>query len=90
HLVFRGNQLALISERNGKALTINVEPDDPTLPEIFCSIRHLLNRGFHPIKQLTIETINNETAARSPYVNALKTSFEVLIEFKKVTLYRKI
>ncbi|MCP4755779.1 MAG: DEAD/DEAH box helicase [Proteobacteria bacterium] len=90
HLVYRGGQLAMTSERNGKSLTFHLPPDDARLQEVLCSLRHLLMREFRPLKQITIETINDEVAARSPYTDALRVSFEVLVEFKKVTLYRRI
>ncbi|MCP4749849.1 MAG: DEAD/DEAH box helicase [Proteobacteria bacterium] len=90
HLVFRGAELVVLSERNGKSLTFRVPPDDPRLQEYLCSLHHLLRRRFQPLKQIIVETINGEDAAHSDYVSALRTSFEVLIEFKKVTIYRKI
>jgi ATP-dependent Lhr-like helicase len=90
HMVFKGTQLVLRSERNGKALTIDIAPDNRHIQEILAPLRHLLYRQFMPLKQVVIETINQQYAAKSPYVAALKTSFEVLIEHKKVTLYRKL
>ncbi len=90
HLVFKGTHLVLISERNGKALTIDIEPDNSHIQEFLAPLKHLLYRQFMPLKQIVIETINQQHAAKSPYVDALKTSFEVLVEHKKVTLYRKI
>jgi ATP-dependent Lhr-like helicase len=90
HLVFRGNKLVLISERNGKNLTIHTEPDDKQLPEFLAPFRHQLYRQFMPLKQVVIETINGEAATRSPFLAAFKTAYEVLVEPKKVTLYRKL
>ncbi len=90
HLVFKGTNLVLISERNGKALTIDIEPDNSQIQEFLAPLKHLLYRQFMPSKQVVIETINQQDAAKSPYIDALKTSFEVLVEFKKVTLYRKL
>ncbi|MCP4629474.1 MAG: hypothetical protein GY850_39115 [bacterium] len=87
HLVCRGKDLVLISQRNGKSLTINIDPDDPNLTECFGFLRHMQNRQFQPIRRGTIETINGEEAAGSSYVDTLRTSFEVLIEHKSVILY---
>jgi ATP-dependent helicase Lhr and Lhr-like helicase len=87
HLVCRGKDLVLISQRNGKSLTINIDPDDPNLTECFGFLRHMQNRQFQPIRRITIETINGEEAAGSSYVDALRTSFEVLLEHKSVILY---
>ena len=40
-------------------------------------------------RRITIETINDDPAPKSPYVNALRIQFDVLVDFKTVTLYRK-
>ncbi len=90
HLVFKGTRLVLVSERNGKALTIDIEPDNSHIQEFLAPLKHLLYREFMPLKQIVIETINQQHAGRSPYLDALRTSFEVLVEPKKVTLYRKL
>ena len=90
HLVFRGSELMLVSERSGKSLTIHCPPDDPRLQAYLAPLKHLLYRSFMPFKQIVIEEINQEAAAGSPYLDALKISFEVLPEFKKITLYRQI
>lgn len=87
HLVYKGKNLAMVSERHGKALTFHVPPDDPHLQEIFTPLRHLLTRGFKPLRRITVETINDEEAARSPFLDAIRISFEVLVDYKKVSLY---
>jgi hypothetical protein len=89
HLVYRGSRLILISQRMGKKLTIHTSPEDPELHEYFVVLRHLLNRKFQPKRRITIETINDEPAPKSPYINALRIQFDVLVDFKTVTLYRK-
>jgi ATP-dependent Lhr-like helicase len=89
HLVYHGKRLVLISSRNGKALTILVPPDDPNLPRYMGPLRHLLTRSFQPMRRVTIETINDEKAIRSPYVDALRTSFELMVDYKHVILYRQ-
>jgi hypothetical protein len=53
-------------------------------------LRHLLNRQFQPVKRIAIETINAEKAPQSPYVDALPTSFDVLIDYRNVNLYRQM
>lgn len=90
HLVYKGSRLVLISERNGKHLTIHTTPDDKQFPELLAPLKHQLYRQFQPLKQVTIETINGEAAARSPFLAAFKTAFEILVEPKKVILYRKL
>jgi ATP-dependent Lhr-like helicase len=90
HLVYRGNTLVLVSRRNGSSLTFRVPPDDPHLPEYFCSLRHLLTRKAQPLRRIIIETINGEKAVESPYVDALRTGFDLMIDFKNVVLCRKV
>jgi ATP-dependent helicase Lhr and Lhr-like helicase len=90
HLVYRGNRLVMISKRNGKDLMFYVPADDPHLPEYMVALRHLLYRKFQPVKRISIETINGEKAVESPYVPALRTSFDVAVDYKNVTLYRKM
>ncbi len=89
HLVYRGNRLVSVSRRNGRDLTFNVAPDDPHLPEYLSPLRHMLTRQFQPLHRITIETINDEKAIRSPYVDVLRTVFDVHRDYKGVTLYRK-
>ncbi|MBU2551726.1 MAG: DEAD/DEAH box helicase [Proteobacteria bacterium] len=88
HLVFRGPELVLVSERQAKSLTFHVAPDDTRLPEYLGPLRHLLDRRHPPRFRLRIETINGREASASPYLDALKTAFEVMIEHRTVILYR--
>jgi ATP-dependent Lhr-like helicase len=90
HLVYRGNRLVMISKRNGKDLVFLVPPDDPDLPSFMISLRHLLTRKFQPLKRIDIETINDEKPFDSPYLSALRTSFDVTVDYRNVTLYRKM
>ena len=48
-----------------------------------------MTRKFMPLRRITIETINGEMASRSDYVDSLRNFFDVLIDYKTVTLYRK-
>jgi ATP-dependent Lhr-like helicase len=68
----------------------HVPPDDPHLPEYLVSLRHLLTRQFQPVRRIAIETVNGEKAPQSPYIHALRTSFDVLTDYRYVNLYRKI
>jgi ATP-dependent Lhr-like helicase len=90
HLVYRGNRLVVVSKRNGKDLIFNAAPDDPRLPETMVSLRHLLTRKFQPVKRISIETINDEKATQSPYIPCLRAFFDVAVDYKNVTLYRKV
>jgi ATP-dependent Lhr-like helicase len=90
HLVFRGKRLVLVSKRNGRDLTFHVAPEDPDLSEYVVSLRHLLMRKFQPIRRISIETINGQSAPQSVYVPVLRTSFDVTVDYRNVTLYRKM
>jgi ATP-dependent Lhr-like helicase len=87
HLVYHGMKIVMISRRNGKDLTFYVPPDDSRLPEYFIALRHLLTRPFQPLKRVAVETINGGRAPESPYVPALKGSFEVIVDYKNVNLF---
>ena len=90
HLVYCGTRLVMVSRRNGGELTFHVDPTDPNIQSYLGVLRHLMSRQFQPRRQITVETINAEPAARSPFVDALKISFDVLTEPKKVVLYKKL
>jgi len=89
HLVFKGKALKLVSQRNGKDITIHAQPDDASLIEYLAPLSHLLTRQFKPLKNITIETINGETASQSPYLDAFETVFNVLKEYRTIVLYRQ-
>ncbi len=89
HLVYRGSDLILTSERNGAVLTLTIPPDDSDLPKCFGVLHQLLGRSFMPLPRITIESINDIDAAESPYLAALRSCFEVEADFRKVRLYRK-
>ena len=90
HVVFRGADVVLISKAHGKELIISIEPDDPQITEIFAPLRNLLQREVLPLRRLTVKTINNEPAAKSPYLDVLRTCFDVVVDYKQVVLYRYI
>ena len=90
HLVFKGRELKLVSLGNGKELLIHTDPDDEYLIEYLAPLKHLLNRQFKPLKRITIEKINGEFAQNSPYTALLGSVFNVLVEYKKVILYKKM
>ena len=90
HLVYRGTELVLVSRRFGRDLKFHVEPDDHHLPQYLGPLHHLLRRPFRPLSRIAIQTINGEKAVRSPYVDCLRTSFEVVVDYKHVNLYRGI
>ena len=90
HLVFCGPELILISERIGKKLKINLPPEHHLLPLAFGFLTHLLSRSFQPIPRITIETINEKPAPSSPYVEILRSQFELIAEPGRLSLYRSV
>jgi len=90
HLVYQGSKLVLTSQRQGKSLTIDAEATDPMMTQYLAPLRHMLTRSFQPVSRLTIETINDEDAAKSPYVDALRTAFDAMVDYRTVVLYRQI
>jgi len=80
----------MVSKRNGKDLTFHVPPEDPLLPEYLGALGHLLSRQFQPVRRIAIETINGEFAPKSPYLPALRSRFEVMVDSKNVNLSRKV
>ena len=90
HLVMHGERLVLNSQRNGRSLTIHVPPDCPELGEYFGFINHLCYRTFQPRRQLRIDEINGEPAARSPYLPALEACFNIVRDYKAVSVQREL
>ena len=88
HLVYAGSRLVLISVGHGRELIFNVDMDDAAIPSYLGVLRHLLTRQFQPLKHITVQSINGRDAARSPYVDALRIAFEVVMDYKQVVLYR--
>jgi ATP-dependent Lhr-like helicase len=88
HVVYHGERLVVASRRNGQELAINVAPNDPNLQQYFGFLHHLLNRSFQPLRRVTINTINGEGAADSPYLDSLKTGFHVISDYRSVILYK--
>ena len=80
----------MVSRRNGRALTFNIPPNDPRLPEYLGFLHHLLTRQFQPVRRITIERINGEEAAYSEYLDTIRICFDVMVDYKNVILYRKV
>jgi ATP-dependent helicase Lhr and Lhr-like helicase len=88
-LVYCGSQLILISERSGKSLQIYIEADDPRMPQCFDMFHQRLNDRNQREKHIVIETINNEKANRSVYLDALKIGFDVSVDHKQAIVHRR-
>jgi hypothetical protein len=52
-------------------------------------LHHLLTRRFQPLRRIVIETIKGEDTSGSPYIDALKISFDLFLDFKHLVLYQK-
>jgi ATP-dependent Lhr-like helicase len=89
HIVYKGTEPIMFSESNGKILTIMLPPDDPNLKSCFSALKFMLEREFNPLTKITVETINGESAVKSPYAEVLKGVFDVQVDYKKLILYRK-
>jgi hypothetical protein len=68
---------------------LHFAPDDETLLQAFGLFEHLLTRQFQPLNKLKIEKINGEKASSSGYLSAMETMFDVVPEYKEITLYKK-
>ena len=90
HVVYRGPDVAVISQRHGRELTVRLEPDDTDLVECLGVLRHLQTRPLQALRQITIETINGDSAAGSPYVDALRTAFELRLDHHDVILLSRV
>ncbi|MEZ5278312.1 MAG: DEAD/DEAH box helicase [Opitutaceae bacterium] len=89
HLVFRGSELVLTSQRLGRDITFHLPFDDPDLVAVLEVFEHLLTRQFNPLARILVETINGEPAARSVTLDAFRARFDVVPDHRQVTLYRK-
>jgi len=67
HLVFKGSKNVLVSKKNGKELTIHVEPGDPEMGEYMAFFKVLVERKFQPLKHIAVEKINGQAVNESPY-----------------------
>ena len=90
HLVYLGNQLVLVSQQSAKKLSIYFPVDHPQLPDCLCVFDHLLGRRIDPRPSLTVETINEENAVESEYLEIFKPRFDIVFEQTSVVLYRSI
>ncbi len=90
YLVFKGHELKLVCLGNGKELQIHTEPHDDRMVEYLACLKHLLTRPVNPLKKITVDIINNSPSGKSPYIEGFKTVFDVLQDFGKIILYRKM
>ncbi len=75
HLVYRGERLVLVSQRNGRSLEFGAPPDDERLPEYLVVFRHLLGREYAPLRRVVIETINGAAVAGESLSSGIRAAF---------------
>jgi ATP-dependent Lhr-like helicase len=90
HIVYNDSKVVLVSEKNGRQLTINVPDTDPLLPSYFEVFRSMLYRSFQPKSKVTIETINNHPARKSEYLPKFEACFDVVKDHKAIYLQRTL
>ena len=87
HLVFKGTDLVIVSAGYAKRLTIHLQPEDPSLPETFGFLKHLVRRAVQPLPRINLEKINGEPAIHSRYLELLRTQFEIVVDPNRVAIY---
>jgi ATP-dependent Lhr-like helicase len=88
HLVYHGAKLVMVSQRQGKQLDFYAPPDDPDMARYLVPLHHLLMRPFNPLRSITVEIINGQPAASSPYLGILGVAFEAVPDYRKISLYQ--
>ncbi|MCL2208867.1 MAG: DEAD/DEAH box helicase [Treponema sp.] len=69
-LYFRGSDLIAISTKNGKDLKIFIDVNEPDTQKLITLFKIPRTRKILPLKKLSVETINDQTAALGPYASA--------------------
>jgi ATP-dependent Lhr-like helicase len=90
HLVYRGAELIVTSQRKGRKIHFSIAPDDPDLSACLGFLHHLLNRRFQPRRHITVETINDQPATESAYLPVFVDAFDVVRDPESITLYSRI
>jgi len=90
HLVYHGENLVLTVARRGKALQFLVEPDCEHLDRYFSVLGHLCYRSFQAVRRLTVDTINGEAVLQSPYLKRLEENFNIIRDYRSITIQREI
>lgn len=85
-IVYRGDELVAEILRNGKALAFYAGTEDVDIGRIFEGVRHLLTRTFNPLRSIHLETINDEDARSSPYLETLEANFRLHSDHKRVVI----
>ena len=84
YLVYHQGALALVAENLGRRLQILLPPDHPQLDAVLELFQHLTRT----VRRLTVETINDEPARGSPYLEALGRQLKRVHDHKQVYFER--
>ena len=90
YLVYHGSKVIIILKKKGRDITINLPSNDLNNIHYFDVFRHLLTREFQPMRRIIIDSINQIPAPASPYIPLFKNYFDVTIDVKNVSLYKRI
>lgn len=89
HIVLRGKQVVVVSEGKGRRLNVHLPPGDPMLSACFAFLTNLIGRQTIPVRCVTVEVINGQAAASSPYRPVLEAMFHVTRDRTKLKLMRR-
>ncbi|MEK6795471.1 MAG: DEAD/DEAH box helicase [Spirochaetota bacterium] len=67
HIVYRGENIVLISRKSGKDVTTTASPNDDRFAEYCGVFRAMVSREFEPLSAVRVETINDTPAVESEY-----------------------
>lgn len=87
-LVFKGTKPVLICKRGGKIIEFKVPPDDPRMDEYLQIFKTMLCRDQNPLSSIVIEKINDRPAARSPYKNVFRNSFDTYLQMSTLVIQK--
>ncbi len=90
HIVYDKTALVLLSEKNGRQITINVPVTAPALPAYFEVFRNMLYRTSQPKTKIMIESINGLPARQSEYLAQFERCFDVVKDHKAIYLQRTL
>ena len=89
HLVYHGRAVVLVTRKTGKDWEIHVPPEDKNLPRYLESVHRVLARDFAPAPSLNVAHINDKPATRSDYLPAMRKVFDLSVDPKCTTLWRR-
>ena len=89
YLVFRGNNIKLRIEQNGKKLYTSDNVTTEEFADYLGVFQHLLNRSWQPLKQIELEIINDSPIRESELLNCFDLNFDVVRDHRSVYLQKQ-